>query len=77
MPIFAPPPLRNPSTDFDVMSNILLSPPQGIDVQNLVGIDSAVTDLRMREKTRFCVNFFIINVKLNSLNMVLEAKSHV
>jgi len=28
-------------------------------VQNLVGIDSAVTDLRMREKTRFCVDFFI------------------
>jgi len=51
--------------------------PQGVDVQNLVGIDLAVTDLRMREKTRFCVNFFIINVKLNSLNMVLEAKSHV
>jgi len=25
--------------------------PQGVDVQNLVGIDSAVTDLRMREKT--------------------------
>ena len=24
--------------------------PQGVDVQNLVGIDSAVTDLRMREK---------------------------
>ena len=26
---------------------------------NLVGIDSAVTDLRMREKKRFCVDFFI------------------
>ena len=56
--------------------------PKGIDVQNLVGIDSAVTDLRMREKkTRFCVHFFInisLNAKkLNSLNMVLEAKSHV
>ena len=32
--------------------------PQGVDVQNLVGIDSAVTDLRMREKNTFCVNFF-------------------
>ena len=51
--------------------------PQRVDLQNLVGIDSVVTDLRMREKTRFCVNFFIINVKLNSLNMVLEDKSHV
>jgi len=59
MPIFAPPPLRNPSTDFDVMSNILLSPPQGIDVQNLVGIDSAVTDLRMHEKTCFVWIFLL------------------
>ena len=27
--------------------------PQRVDVQNLVGIDSAVTDLRMREKHDF------------------------
>ena len=40
------------------MSNILLRPPQGVDGQNLVGIDSAVTDLRMRKNT-FCVDFFI------------------
>ena len=33
---------------------------QGVDVQNLVGIDLAVTDPRMREKTRFCVDFFIL-----------------
>jgi len=59
MPIFAPPPLRNPSTNFNVMSNILLRPPQGVDVQNLVEIYSAVTDLRMREKTRFVWIFFI------------------
>jgi len=52
-PIFALPPLRNPSTNVDVMSNILLRPPQGVNVQNLVGIDSAVTDLRMREKHDF------------------------
>ena len=32
--------------------------PQGVDVQNLVGIDSAVTDLRMREKNTVCVDFF-------------------
>jgi len=31
----------------------------GVDVQNLVGIDSAVTDLRMCEKNTFCVDFFI------------------
>ena len=29
-------------------------------MQNLAGIDSAVTDLCMREKTRFCVDFFFI-----------------
>ena len=28
-------------------------------MQNLVGIDSAVTDLRMREKNTVCVDFFI------------------
>jgi len=28
-------------------------------VQNLVGIDTAVTDLRMREKNTVCVDFFI------------------
>jgi len=27
-------------------------------VQNLVGIESAVTDMRMREKNTFCVDFF-------------------
>ena len=32
--------------------------PQGVDVQNLVGIDTAVTHLRMREKNTFCVDFF-------------------
>ena len=32
--------------------------PQGVDVQNLVGIDLAITDLRMREKNTFCVDFF-------------------
>ena len=38
--------------------------PQRVDVQNFVGIDSTVTDLRMREKTRFCLDFLInINVK--------------
>ena len=32
---------------------------QGVDVQNLVEIDSAVMNLRMREKTRFRVDFFV------------------
>ena len=33
--------------------------PQGVDVQNLVGIDLAVTDLRMREKNTVCVDFLL------------------
>ena len=32
--------------------------PQGIKVQNLVGIGSAITFLRMSEITRFHVDFF-------------------
>ena len=38
---------------------VMSTSPKRVDVQNLVGIDSVVTDLRMREKTRFCVDFFI------------------
>jgi len=38
---------------------------QGVDVQNLVGIDSAVTDLRMREKTRFVWIFLLTSVCLS------------
>jgi len=33
-------------------------------VQNLVGIDSAVTDLRMREKNTILCGFFFINVSI-------------
>ena len=51
------PPLRNPSTNFDV--KYITTSPQVVDVQNLVRIDSAVTDLRMREKTRFVWIFLL------------------
>ena len=34
-------------------------PGSGVDVQNLVKIDLAVAALRMREKTRFRVGFFV------------------
>jgi len=54
--------------------------PQGVDVQNLVGIDSAVTDLRMREKTRFVLIFFInISVYLSiylSVRFFVGATGH-
>jgi len=47
-----------------------------VDVQNLVGIDSAVTDLRMREKTRFVWIFFInISVYL-SLRFFVGVSGH-
>ena len=49
---FRTPPLRNPSTNFDVMF------PQGVDVPNLVGFELAVTDLRMREKNTILCGFF-------------------
>jgi len=47
-----------------------------VDVQNLVGIDSAVTDLRMREKTRF-VWIFLINISIYlSVRFFLGAAGH-
>jgi len=49
-------------------------------VQNLVGIDSAVTDLRMREKIRFVWIFFInISVYLSvclSVRFFVGATGH-
>ena len=38
--------------------------PQGVDVQNLVGIDLAVTDLRMRKKHVLCVFFKLIYLSI-------------
>ena len=38
---------------------IIIMSPKRADVQKLVGIDSAVTDLRMREKNTFCVDFLL------------------
>ena len=50
--------------------------PQGVGVQNLVGIDSAVTDLRMREKTRF-VWIFLINISVYlSVRFFVGATGH-
>ena len=46
---------------------------QGVDVQNLIKIDSAVAALRMREKTRFRVGFFVyISVYLSIYLSVLH-----
>jgi len=45
-----------PLNRFRCHDKYITTSPQGVDVQNLVGIDSAVADLRMRENT-FCVDF--------------------
>jgi len=54
---FRTPTPPKPLNQFRFHVKYITTSPQGVDVQNLVGIDSAVTDLRMREKTRFCVDF--------------------
>ena len=75
---FRTPTPPKPLNQFRCHVKYITTSPQGVDVQNLVGIDAAVTDLRMREKPRFVWIFLITKCKkLNSLNMVLEAKSHV
>ena len=51
----APP---KPLNQFRCHVKYITTSPKGVDVQNLVGI-CAVTDLRMREKTRFCVDFLL------------------
>ena len=48
-----------PLNQFRCHVKYITTSPQGVDVQNLVGIDSAVTDLRMREKTRFVWIFLL------------------
>jgi len=55
---FSHPTPSKPLNQFRCHVKYITMSPQGVDVQNLVGIDSAVTDLHMREKTRFCVDFF-------------------
>jgi len=48
-----------PLNQFRCHVKYITTSPQGVDEQNLVGIDSAVTDLRMREKNTVCEDFFI------------------
>jgi len=55
---FTPP---KPLNRFRCHVKYITTSPKGVDTQNLVGIDSTVTDLRMREKTRFCVDFLSMN----------------
>ena len=49
--------------------------PQGVDVQNLIKIDSAVAALRMREKTRFCVGFFFLKFEIFNVGRLKRVES--
>ena len=61
---FRTPTPPKPLNQFRCHVKYITTSPQGVDVQNLVGIDSAVTDLRMREKTRSAIlDFQQPNVK--------------
>jgi len=57
---FRTPTPPTPLNRFRCHVKYITTSPQGVDVQNLVGIDSAATDLRMREKNTFCVDFFLL-----------------
>jgi len=52
------PPAPKPLNQFRCHVKYITTSPQRVDVQNLVGIDLAVTDLRMREKHVLC-GFFL------------------
>ena len=56
---FRTPPPPKPLDQFGCRLKYITTSPQGVDVQNLVKIDLAVAALRMREKTRFRVVFFV------------------
>jgi len=53
-----PPPKR--LDQFGCRFKYITTSAQGVDVPNLIKIDSAVAALRMREKTRYRVGFFLL-----------------
>ena len=54
---FRPPPKKT-LRQFRCHVKLTTTSPQRVDVQNLVGIDSSVTDLRMRQKHVLCGFFY-------------------
>ena len=54
---FRTPPSETPQP-ISMSCQIYYYVPQGVGVQNLVGIDSAVTDLLMREKKHILCGYF-------------------
>ena len=72
---FRTPTPPKPLNQFQYHVKYITTSHQGVDVQNLVGIDSAVTDLRLREKTGFVWIFLLITLKLSVcvfLNILLK-----
>jgi len=55
-----PPPAPQPLDQFGCRFKYINESAQGVDVPNLIKIDSAVAALRMREKTRVRVGFLLI-----------------
>ena len=55
---FRTPTPPKPLNQFQCYVKYITTSDQGVDVQNLVEISLAVTDLRMREKTRFVWIFY-------------------
>ena len=56
---FRTPTPPKPLNQFRCHVKYIITSRKGVDVQNFVGIDSAVTDLRMREKNTILCGFFI------------------
>jgi len=54
---FCTPTSPKPLNQFRCHVKYITSSPKRVDVQNLVGINSAVTDLRMREKNAILCGF--------------------
>jgi len=55
---FRTPPPPQPLDQFGCRFKCITASAQGVDVPNLIKIDSAVAALRMREKTRCGVGYF-------------------
>jgi len=57
---FSHPTPPKPLNQFRCHVKYITTSPKRVDVQNLVGIDSAVRDLRMREKNTILCGFFLL-----------------
>jgi len=63
---FRTPTPPKPLNRFRCHVKYITTSPQGVDVQNLFGIDSVVTDLRVREKNTFYLsNYLSLSIYLS------------